>query len=397
MCKTNAIGRVVASVVTISGLLGPAESLAVAEPLRLRGDAIAETQSPTGLIVLSGEDREKRWLTTEGLVWAGTKPTVTGDVLVLSTRLREPHGYGELQAGRFVMTSGAIRPVQIDGARGVVRGPQGTTFETFGGLPVVPRFGSRAYDWIAGARAAQSFVDRATLGVSYVQRRSDGEISNEELGADLAAVPTSWLDVAARGAYDVTSPGIADAQISAAAKNKAGRVELFAADRSPSRLLPATSLFSVLGSFASQSIGSTVKWYAAPRLDVLGSVAGQSVGGSLGANVWVRGLLRLDDRGDGNVGLELRRQDVSVSRFTGARFVGNRAIGHGFRGATELELAVPDEPKGRGAVWPWGLVALSWRSASGWEAATAVEAASNPEHLYEVNVLARLSRAFEVR
>jgi hypothetical protein len=116
------------------------------EPLRLRADAIADTQSerqsPTGLVVLQGQDNMRSWLDAEGLVWAGAKPDPTGDVLVLALHLREPHGYGELRLGRFVVATGAIFPVQIDGAEAIGRTPWGLSLEAFGGAPV-GRFSSK--------------------------------------------------------------------------------------------------------------------------------------------------------------------------------------------------------------------------------------------------------------
>jgi hypothetical protein len=370
-------------------------SRAGGDPLRLRADAVAETQSPTGLVVLQGEDKARPWLDVEGLVWSGAKPTLTGDVLVLALRVKEPHGYGEVRLGRFVLATGAILPVPIDGAHAILRAPWGSAVETFGGMPVVPRFGPRAYDWLAGGRLAQSIASRATIGLSYVQRREDGEVADEEIGADFAALPVRWLDIAARGAYDLTSPGIADALVSIAMHVDDWRLEFFASDRSPSRLLPATSLFAVLGDFPSQSVGGTVKWRAAPRLDVLASGAGQDVGGDLGGNGWVRATLRLDDRGAGNLGLEVRREDVAAARWNGVRAVCGLPLGRGFRYSSEVEIVVPDHPDGRGAAWPWGLMALSWRSKTGWEVAGALEASSTPQHRYETDALVRLARSLE--
>jgi hypothetical protein len=403
-CKTAASSRAPARVQWSAAVvcLGVSlcESRAHGDPLRLRADAVtdtqSETQSPTGLVVLQGQDKVRPWLDAEGLVWAGTKPGLTGDVLVLALHLREPHGYGEVRVGRFVVATGAIFPVQIDGAEVLGRAPWGSTLEAFGGAPVVPRFGARAYDWIAGVRLAQHLASSLTAGVSYVQRRDYGEISNEELGADLAAAPTKWLDLAAKGAYDLTSPGIADGRLSAATRIDAFRIELFASEQSPGRLLPATSLFSVLGDFPSEMIGGTVRWRAAPRLDVLASGAGQLVGGELGMNAWVRSTLRLDDRGIGSLGLELRRVDVGPARWTGIRAIAAQPLGKGFRFSTEIEIVVPDVPDGRGIVWPWGLMALGWRHKA-WEVAAAVEAASTPEYRYETNVLARLSRTLELK
>ena len=397
-CKTTATRihgrRFGACAASIAGAMGIVSS-ARADPLRLRADAVAETQgssSPTGLIVLQGEDTMRSWIGVEGLVWAGA-PSVTGDVLVLAVHLREPHGYAEARAGRFVLATGAVHPVQIDGAHVIARAPWGSMVETFGGLPVVPRFGARSYDWLAGGRVAQRIADVLTVGASYVQRREDGEISNEEVGVDLAAVPVHWLDVAGFGAYDVTSPGLAEARASAAVRWSDWRVELFGSQLSPGRLLPATSLFSVLGDMPSQTLGTTARWRAAPRLDLLASGAAQNVAGGLGGNGWVRATLRLDDRGSGSLGLEVRRVEVPGAEWTGVRAIAALPLGRGFRYSSELEVVVPDNPDGRGVAWPWGLSALSWRSPKGWEVAGAIEASSTPLHRYEADTLVRLSYA----
>ena len=401
MCKRVAIRyarRCGAVATTVAALCAP--FAVAAQSLRLRGDALVETQSdqraPAGILVLQGDAKAQSWASAEGLVWAGARPDVTADILVLALRLRDPGGRGEVRVGRFVVTTGAIFPVQIDGADALARTPWGESVEAFGGAPVVPRFGARAYDWIVGGRVGQSVGGGvASFGVSYVQRREDGEIATHELGADMTASPARWFDVAAKGAYDLASLGIADARLTLSARSKEVRGELFVADQSPGRLLPATSLFSVLGDFPSQSVGATVKWRAAPRLDLVAGGAGQSVGGSPGANGWIRTTLRLDDRGDGSLGFECRRVDVSSARWTGFRAVASKPLGHGLRLGSEIEIVVPDDSQGRGIAWPWGLLSLGWRS-RGWEVAGAVEAASTPTHRYETNALARLSRALEL-
>lgn len=184
-CKTTASDRFgqrfVACAIAVGSAMGFA-SRAGADPLRLRADALAETQgtsSPTGIVVLQGEDAMRPWIAAEALVWTGDRGGAgppAGDVLVLAVRLREPHGYVSARVGRFVLATGAVHPVQIDGAHVVGRAPWGSTVETFGGLPVVPRFGARSFDWLAGGRVAQTVGSALALGVSYVQRREDGEI-----------------------------------------------------------------------------------------------------------------------------------------------------------------------------------------------------------------------------
>src|SRR5580693_5208662 len=112
-CKTTANGRRTRRLVAWVAAVTSATALvsrARADPLRLRADALAETQgtaSPTGLIVLQGEDTMRPWVTAETLVWAGAREaSVGGDVLVLTVKLREPHGYAEARAGRFVLATG---------------------------------------------------------------------------------------------------------------------------------------------------------------------------------------------------------------------------------------------------------------------------------------------------
>jgi hypothetical protein len=403
-CKTAASDRLgqrfVACAVTVGIAMGFA-SRAGADPLRLRADALAETQgtsSPTGIVVLQGEDAMRPWIEAEALVWTGDRGgagSAAGDVMVLTVRLREPHGYVTARAGRFVLATGAVHQVQIDGAHVVGRAPWGSTVETFGGLPVVPRFGARSFDWLAGGRVAQTVGSALALGVSYVQRREDGEISNEEVGVDVAMAPVPWLDVAAFGAYDLTSPGLAEGRASAALRWGDWRLELFGSQLSPGRLLPATSLFSVLGDLPSHTVGATARWRAAPRLDLLASGAGQDVSGGLGGNGWLRANLRLDDEGDGSLGLEVRRVDVPGAQWTGVRAIAAVPLGKGLRYSTELEIVAADHPDGRGVAWPWGLSGLSWRSDHGWELAGALEASATPQHRYETDVLVRLSCALD--
>jgi hypothetical protein len=368
-------------------------SPAHADALRMRADAFADARAPAGLVALQGEDRRYPWLDAEAYVWAGARADVVGDVLVLAIRLREPHGFGEIRGGRFLFATGAIRPIQIDGLSALARTPSGLTAEAVSGVPVVPRFGWRAADWLAGGRLAQRIGSRLTVGASYVRQNAKEGIANEEVGADLASVPFEWLDVAATGSYDTVSTGIAEARASAAARFTDWRLELFGTHRSPSRLLPATSLFSVLGDFPSQIVGTTVRWNAAPRLDLLATGAGQDLGGEFGGYGSLRGTLRLDDRGDGSLGLEVQRHDVAAVHWSGVRFVGAQRLSDHFRASSELELARTSDD-GRGAsIWPWGLVALTWSSGNGWEAAAATEAGSTPKYRFEITGLVRLSYA----
>ena len=298
-----------------------------------------------------------------------------------------------MRAGRFVYATGAIRPIHVDGLSALARTPWGATVEAFGGVPVAQQSGPRLAEWIAGGRLAQT-AKGVTGGISYLVRRSGSERVTEEAGADFATTPANGFDLAGRAAYDLISRGVAEATASAASRFSWWRLELFASHRSPGRLLPSTSLFSVLGDIPSQVLGTSVRWNAAPRLDLLATAAGQSVARKIGGYGTLRITLRTDDHGEGSIGIELRRQDVSTARWSGVRLLATEPLGACLRASTELELAWSDDRDAPSVTWPWGLVSLGWRKGNGWEAALAVEAGGTPQYRFETHALVRLSRTF---
>jgi hypothetical protein len=115
------------------------------------------------------------------------------------------------------------------------------------------------------------------------------------------------------------------------------------------------------------------------------------VDSDIAPDVTGRARLRLDDRGAGQVSGELRRSGVGADAWVGARLAARVPAVHGITLSTELELVIPDESRGRGTAWPWGLVAASWRHED-WEAAVAVEASSSPEYRQRLDGLVQLSR-----
>jgi len=374
-----------------------APRVALADPLRLRGDAYAQTSSPVGLVVLHGEDRSSPGVDAETVTWLGVSdtPGAMGDVLTLSVRLRDLTTGSELRAGRMLVSMGAVRPLHIDGARGLVRLFGGTTLETFGGFPVTRRFEYDTFDWATGGRIGQSIGDVLSVGASYLQRRSDGRPADEEAGADVMLTPKPWLSAVGRAAYDLDSRGLTDVLASVGAHDKDVRGELFTTYRSPGRMLPSTSLFSVLGDFSSTNIGATGRWRAFPRLELVATGSAQVQASDVGGQGLGRATLALDDEWASTLGLEGRRVEVGSARWSGARGVAGAAVSARVRVSSELELVVPDHPGARPSVWPWVLGAVSYRINRAWDVAAGVEASSGAEQRSTLAGLARLSFAFD--
>jgi len=365
-----------------------------ADPIRLRGDAFATAESPAGLLSLSARDRFKTWLDAEAVVWLGAGDDTEADVLVISVEARDPHRRGSIRVGRQIVIAGALRPMHVDGADARAHLPKGFDLEVFGGLPVVPRFGPRAYDWLVGTRLSRK-LGPARLGLGYLERRDDGALDTRELAFDAASAIGERIDVSAGAALDVIQLGFAEARVAATWNRKALRVELFGIQRSAAHLLPATSLFSVLGDVPSRRVGASARWRAAPRLDVTGTAGTRIVDGEVAEDLAAGARLRLDDRGASSIGVELDRQGGADSGWTGARASGRFQLCRAWVFSAEAELVRPDDPRGRGTLWPWALGALTWHPTADWDAAVAMEASSTPEVVWRVDALARLSRRWE--
>ena len=368
-----------------------------ADPLRLRADAIGASSAPVGLLVLRGEDRLRPWLDAEAVAWVGASstPDVTGDALVLTVRARDLRGRGEVRVGRFVYTAGAIRPLHLDGGRLLARIlSTGTAVEVFAGAPVAPRFTARPYDMAWGGRVSQTAFGVLSFGASYLQRHADGRLLSREVGPDLAISPTNWLDFAGRAGFDLGSSSLTDALGSLAVRRGPWRAEAFATRRTAGRLLPATSLFSVLGDVPSTTTGLSLRVQAAPRLDLWATFAALSQGDDLGGYATARATLALDEGHDKTVGVEVRRQSFAAARWSGARLLVHLPFTRAFTTSAELELVGLETPLGP-KLLPWALYVLSYRVSQEWSVSGALEFARTRDERTEMHGLARATWSFE--
>jgi len=321
-------------------------------------------------------------------------------VLVIALRAHTADGLASAQLGRFVAVLGAIRPLQIDGAAGRIQLPHAFYAEAYAGVPVLAGLGTnRAWDWAAGARIARKLGDYGSLGIAMMEQRDAGRLATEEVGADAGFAFGKRDDLAARLAYDLANPAIADVEITARhAHDKALRFDLYAGYRAASHLLPATSLFTVLGDIPAERGGARATWKAAPRLEVSADAGVRRVDEDLAPALTARARLALDDTQRSALTCELRRDGASDDAWTGVRGAARLALPQALTASGELELVIPDRDRTaggryRGSVWPWGLAALGWDRGP-WHAAIAVEAAASPETRKRIDALVSLGRTW---
>ena len=381
-----------------AALVALAATRAHGEPLRLRADALATTQSPAGLLVLDGDTTPSATTSAEALVWTAGSALPgeqhVGDVLVVALRARTADNSAAVRVGRFVATLGALRPVHVDGAGGRIRLPHRFDAEAYAGMPVLAGLTTtRTWDWVAGGRVSRRFGDYGSAGVAFLEQRDDGRLATEELGADAGIAVDKHSDLGARAAYDVANPGLAEVSLTATHRGDAVREDVYASYRAASHLLPATSLFTVLGDTPAERTGAIVTWKAAPRLDVIGDGGIRYVDASVAPAATLRARLRLDDKGTSALSAEIRRDGPRDDAWTGARAAARIALSPKLTASTEVEVVVPDDARGRGGAWPWALAALGWDCGE-WHAAAALEASASPEDRRRLDALVNLGRVW---
>ncbi len=398
-------GRVaLALAATFASLCFPATT-ALAQPHRVGAELWGQANPNYGLIILEGSTRKYPYVDAEAMIWGGIGASQLGfddgaeiQALVIAIKLRDPKGISDTRLGRFILATGSVRAMHIDGGHITLRAHSKTHFEVFGGVPVDGNIEGRKYDWMVGGRLSQGLGKRGVLGASYYNRFNAGQRSDEEVGGDFSLRVASWLDMAAKVSWELVNPGLAEVlgTISAQTKNRVIRGELYVTKRSPTRLLQATSLFTVLGDPGTLATGANLRWRAAPRLDLWVNGAMQNAEEKYGWSGYLRGVLRTDDEGKGSILGELRRQSVSISQWTGLRFAAVIPLYEDIDTTVglmpEFEIVFPDDPEpDQGTVWPWGRLALRWAPGRGWAVAAACEVSANQVQRYEVRGLARVS------
>jgi hypothetical protein len=333
------------------------------------------------------------WLTAEAQAWAGRSSSAeggNGDVVVLAVRARDAQGRAEATGGRFVLTTGAVRPVHIDGGYMRAQIPQGFALEAFGGVPVTPRFSSRAYNWLVGGRASQRFGNFGVLGASFVERRDHGRQVDQEIGCDLTLYLMPKLSTAGRASYDLVSRGLSEIQVTGTWGTSLKRLEAFVAVRNPSLILPATSLFSVLSNVPSAQGGMSGRMRVAPRLTVDALVAYRQATDAYGVRAKLGARLWLDDEGKGALEGELTRDGVQGSQWTGLRGLAYHDLFAAFRVSGEVELVIADNTTNGSRIWPWGRLSARYALYESWLFSAGVEGSASPEFVKVFQALLRV-------
>lgn len=365
--------------------------------------ALLSARPSSGVLVLHSDYRDHPYIDANVLLWLGApmsyglRDRVYGDVVTVNVDMGDPQGWLRGRAGRFILATGAVRPVHLDGLWLRSRLPWGARAEVFGGVPVADGLERRGYDWFVGGRVAQGvWEDRFQAGLSYVQQRDQGQVANEEVGADLRLQLSRRLWLTAVGAWDLVYRGLAtfEARATWQSSPQGWLVRGVALRRVAARLLPATSLFSTISDSASSEVGGELHVPLFPRLSVGGLWALQWQDGlpasEYGYRATARARLRLDAKGAGAVTAELSRRGGFEAGYSALYLGVEQALNEQWSCHGAGELVMADHGDDVGHIWPWLNLGLRWDAGSALYMAAAFIARSSPQYVAEYNALLRV-------
>lgn len=293
----------------------------------------------------------------------------TGDLTTLYLDYRVP-GEGRLRfleglrvtAGRQFVSLGPTVLEQLDGGKLHYIHRSGLELGFFGGVPTGTHLAFQVwpvdddsydygYNWLLGGRLGYINLGRLGVGSSFVHRRYDGQIADNDLGFDLSYSPFSLLDISGEGTLSLEAGRLK--QIAARAALRPMRplsVHLGYRYYSPDLWIPRISIFSVFSEETYQEAHLDARWSATRRLSFDASYGrrfySQAGGSDEGAN---RGALRAVYRlghGPGRAVGEVERlesPDNAANRARVALALPIYLLRRTFRLIVDLDLMALDE------------------------------------------------------
>jgi hypothetical protein len=204
---------------------------------------------------------------------------VTGDLSTLYLHYRAPEEGRlrwlrglDLTAGRQFVTLGPMMLEQIDGAKAHYVHSSGLEVGMFGGAPTGTRVAYQlwpsdedrtnyGYSWLIGGRLG--FIDLGHLagGVSFVHRRYNGRIADNDLGLDASYSPLSLLDLSASAVLSIEALRAKEIRGAVSVQPiKPLSFNVAYLFSSPDLMLPRTSIFAVFADSSFQEGSLDVRW-----------------------------------------------------------------------------------------------------------------------------------------
>ena len=305
----------------------------------------------------------------------------TGDLTTLYLDYRVP-GQGRLRsleglrvtAGRQFVTLGPTVLEQVDGGKLHYIHRSGLEVGLFGGAPTGTHLLFEPwpadqdsydynYNWVLGGRLGYVNLGWLSAGTSFVHRRFDGRVADNDLGFDLSASPLSMLDLSGSGTLSLEANRLKE--LKTGVELQPWRpLSLLLGYRfySPDLWVPRISIFAVFSEETYQEAHLDARWRATRRLSLDAGYGRRFYGGhdheedasahegsgeSDGANrATLRAVYRLDASGPGRAMAEAERvesPDNAANRVRLALALPLYLLSRTFQIVVDLDLTVLDE------------------------------------------------------
>lgn len=294
-----------------------------------------------------------------------------------------------LRLGRQLVTGGAVRAAQLDGASVRALAGAGLGFDLWGGVPVQPRFGTSWGDALAGGRVFWRRSFDSEIGASFVYSLRGHELSREDVAIDGSWSPLRPLNLSGLLQWNLEERRLAEGrgmvlwqvapslQLSADAQRTA-----------PSLFLDRSSIFAVFSDERRDEAGGEVVWRAIPALSLSGDLHWLSLQGGEGWRAALTARFRTV-RGDA-YGAELRLLTQPDNGYKQARLFAVRRLRYAITLSVDLDAFWLEREINLSKRSFTGTLTAAWAFARSWEAMLAGSLGSTPLFERRAEVIARL-------
>lgn len=301
----------------------------------------------------------------------------TGDIDLLYIQGALFNRHLSLTLGRQLVSGGAARVLQLDGANATVFIGKGFGITGYAGAPTVSRFTYPVGEFAFGGRAFWRPSFGSEIGVSFLEILSGGALARQDLGLDGRWVILPNLSASASGIMSLQEQRFASADLQVHwqilptfelfAKGEHTEADLF---------LPMTSIFSVFANNNRDSVGGGVFWQAAPRLGLYGEYNRLWVDGGHGDEAQLRATYKLARRS--TVGADARFLFVPVNGVSDLRLWFSHALTERIRLSADVEGTLLKDAVNAKSQAILGTASATWAIGSGWNAMLSGSVGSTP-------------------
>lgn len=174
-----------------------------------------------------------------------------------------------LRIGRQMIADGVARMVQLDGGQFRLRLPGNFGLSGYAGSPVSPRFAARGGEFVtgntrgdlaSGGRVSWFWPNLMEVGASVAYDRDRGDLSREDVGADLRVNLPLHLELVSSAFYSVPEARWGEVAVSGAWRGRRDvQVSVDYRHIEPDLFLPRTSILSVFAEDERDDVGGTVR------------------------------------------------------------------------------------------------------------------------------------------